>query len=748
MSNSDGKVRIIIDTNAETAAKQLNDVGTAFKKNANTIQKASSVYGGFEKAVNDNIQTLRELALGGNQNTDGFKKLADETKNYKKALDEANQSVNKAIGGINQQSNPVNALTSKLKGLVGAYLSIRGAQAVFNGIMQSTEAYRQQERAIAQLNTTLSNAGVYSAQYSEHIQALASEIQNYSNYGDEAIIKAQALGQSFIGQTKITDELTRAVVDFASATGMDLEQAFTLVGKSIGSSTNALGRYGVELQKGMSDSQKMDAIQKQLAERYTGSAESMANVSVQLKNAVGDLSEAFGRSLDPAVKTTQTYLLSGVKALTEWISKVRILKTDINNLSEISELRKRYDENTKKIGKTYDLGQVLLTSDRTQAEKRKQLQAEQKQILGRIALIKQQQAEEEKLLKNQKGHKFKDDFGDLGNTTVTLPKAMGATSTQAKQIKDAYDLATESVEKARRAVLNAGLQFGTSSPEVARAFEQYKQANEQLTSVQDIFKIEETKGAYQQLTTTVTELTAKLRDLAAEQKIGSAEWDLTKNALAVAQADLTEVNKALDSEGVKIEDKAKQISESLTTNLFSVIRNGGNAFEVFSNIAVNALQKIISKILEMTVIQPILSSLGGMTGGGFFGTLLGGLFGSKNGNVFRNGNVVPFAKGGVVNKPTLFPMKNGTGLMGEAGAEAIMPLKRKNGKLGVEATNTNQTVVNIYNQSGASVETQKRDDGGMDVFIKKVNSAMMNERTSSGFRRAYERENTKGVQAC
>ena len=60
---------------------------------------------------------------------------------------------------------------------------------------------------------------------------------------------------------------------------------------------------------------------------------------------------------------------------------------------------------------------------------------------------------------------------------------------------------------------------------------------------------------------------------------------------------------------------------------------------------------------------------------------------SENGNVFSNGNLVPYADGGVVGGPTYFPMNDGrTGLMGEAGPEAIMPLKRgKNGKLGVQA---------------------------------------------------------------
>jgi phage-related minor tail protein len=48
-------------------------------------------------------------------------------------------------------------------------------------------------------------------------------------------------------------------------------------------------------------------------------------------------------------------------------------------------------------------------------------------------------------------------------------------------------------------------------------------------------------------------------------------------------------------------------------------------------------------------------------------------------------NVMPFAKGGVVGAPTYFPMSGGRlGLMGEAGAEAIMPLARgPDGRLGV-----------------------------------------------------------------
>jgi lambda family phage tail tape measure protein len=75
---------------------------------------------------------------------------------------------------------------------------------------------------------------------------------------------------------------------------------------------------------------------------------------------------------------------------------------------------------------------------------------------------------------------------------------------------------------------------------------------------------------------------------------------------------------------------------------------------------------------------------------------------SAKGNVFDNGqHVTAYATGGVVNSPTFFPMRRGIGLMGEAGPEAIMPLKRgPDGKLGVVAdvsrargdTNINVTV--------------------------------------------------------
>jgi phage-related minor tail protein len=78
-------------------------------------------------------------------------------------------------------------------------------------------------------------------------------------------------------------------------------------------------------------------------------------------------------------------------------------------------------------------------------------------------------------------------------------------------------------------------------------------------------------------------------------------------------------------------------------------------------------------------LRPVQSAVG--TG---VQAILGGLMPFGGGGAFASGRVTAFASGGVVAGPTVFPMRGGTGLMGEAGPEAIMPLARgADGKLGV-----------------------------------------------------------------
>lgn len=96
-----------------------------------------------------------------------------------------------------------------------------------------------------------------------------------------------------------------------------------------------------------------------------------------------------------------------------------------------------------------------------------------------------------------------------------------------------------------------------------------------------------------------------------------------------------------------------------------------------------------------------------------------------------SGGVQMFADGGaftnsIVSKPTAFGMANGkTGVMGEAGEEAIMPLTRtSSGKLGVMAMGgggAGATQINVeVNIDGDGNASSSSDDPGYDLFGKEL----------------------------
>ena len=138
---------------------------------------------------------------------------------------------------------------------------------------------------------------------------------------------------------------------------------------------------------------------------------------------------------------------------------------------------------------------------------------------------------------------------------------------------------------------------------------------------------------------------------------------------------------------------ADTIASSFADSFTSIVDGTATVKDAFREMALD----IVKHLYKVLVMQQMVNSIGNSIGGPVGDALKSFKF--ADGAAFSGGNVIPFASGGVVGSPTNFGMSGGrTGLMGEAGPEAIMPLKRgPDGKLGVATTSNSQSVTVVQN---------------------------------------------------
>lgn len=127
--------------------------------------------------------------------------------------------------------------------------------------------------------------------------------------------------------------------------------------------------------------------------------------------------------------------------------------------------------------------------------------------------------------------------------------------------------------------------------------------------------------------------------------------------------------------------------------------------------ALDVLKNSMIQTAYAAAIKPVTDHFGGMLAN-TVGGLVKGILPFADGGSFAQGRVMPFANGGVVSSPTMFPMRGGTGLMGEAGPEAIMPLARgADGKLGVRTQGGGRAVNVVMNINTPDVQGFRRSQG-------------------------------------
>ena len=152
---------------------------------------------------------------------------------------------------------------------------------------------------------------------------------------------------------------------------------------------------------------------------------------------------------------------------------------------------------------------------------------------------------------------------------------------------------------------------------------------------------------------------------------------------------------------------ADSFGNKLVTSLAGAVIHGRKLSDVFRGLALSLANQALSAALK-----PL---------GNLAGNLLGGLFSNARGNIVSGGRIQPFANGGIVNSPVMFPLRGGTGLMGEAGPEAIVPLARaSNGKLGVRIAGGGGGGNITINISSPDVQGFRQSQGQVAAMVSRA----------------------------
>ena len=277
--------------------------------------------------------------------------------------------------------------------------------------------------------------------------------------------------------------------------------------------------------------------------------------------------------------------------------------------------------------------------------------------------------------------------------------------------------------------------FGSSIDGKTDDLEKNKNAYEDMrTSLQNQIQLLHVEAAAYDL----SRRNAELLRLEVEQMQSAASNDITLTVeqrgelgrLNEEYLDMTDRVEQLNQAYDLVRDTGKGFFQDMRKDL----QNGASAWESFGNAVTNALNRIIDKFFEASLDMVFDNLSGGPsmgTDGGFIGGIADFLFNAK-GNAFSSKGVEEYAKGGtftnsVVSSPTMFTFANGGkfGVMGEAGPEAVMPLRRgSDGSLGVQMVGGmgggSPVTVNVINNSGAQTRTESRQTSNgkeIDVII-------------------------------
>lgn len=231
-----------------------------------------------------------------------------------------------------------------LSSLLSGGFSALGALAGVSSVMDFVKVAEQDAMATRKLQVALDATGGSVRYTADELGKLATNLQRTTNFGDDTTVAAMGVLATFDkiqGDTFV--QATKAAQDMATFMGTDLDSAMQTLGRALQDPEQgmmALRRAGVMLTdqqkeqiKSLQESGDLlgaqNAILAAVEGKYGGAAEKMASPFKQFENVLGDIGEAVGRWLTPALKeivevgeSITWWFLENEGVIQEWADKL------------------------------------------------------------------------------------------------------------------------------------------------------------------------------------------------------------------------------------------------------------------------------------------------------------------------------------------------------------------------------------------------------------------------------------------
>lgn len=646
------------------------------------------------------------------------------------------RNAGKARKSMRELSEESNRTGKRLLDLVGTGAKLAGiggglyaAKRVFSDITGKAMAQQEAVRKLAAAYSLTNDATAENVSASE---AFAAGLQKRTTLADELILSEMAFGKTLGITTDRLGDATVAAIGLTSH-GMELHEAMKIMALAFKGETGQLKERGILVDANLSAEEKFNELVRQGAEKFKlaeDATRSAAGAQTQFKNTLGDTEEVIGQTFLPTLQNAFTAIhdwlqdnQADIKAWAEgsvaalgWVSKIflkvqdqivgdradqwirhtaqeRLAQEEAAKPPWMDTARAEYRQTTGDAAAWQrEVQETGLEGERPPQYIRKWheiLQNYQQARTDRLSQIEAQlRQENEDLLTSSPKPRTLPGVYDMPSLDVTgspqFPGTDGGSEAAATQ-QSTSDIAAAMSRMYDQIDSRSEASFTARYALILQQRRQYEEMGIDANAIDEWYT-------------------------AMHEKHEIARQKATGNFFDGWRAGFAEMKRDLPTLGELGADAATTFRDGMVDATTDILMNVTNVRDAFRELGKDMARWAIRSSLNQLYTTGF-AAVGNAIGGGTAA--------SAKGNAFDRSGIVPFASGGIVDAPTVFRFAQGTGVMGEAGPEAILPLSRDSstGKLGVTGSAPRVSIQVVNNGSAKNASTTQPEWNGKEWVI-------------------------------